>query len=199
MSPPQLLCSDCGCALKPNRKRKGTRCRSCLARHIAADPAIRARAIAAIREKMSDRTMLARRNRTLRRVMKQKMRSDPAYAERQREAARRLGKSGASARANPAGSEARIRAGRSVSKTRRRGIPAQYWDEYHRLVHRDHVPAAEARQLVIALRDKDRRAKLQPEEVRERQKDMQAAEAARRGSRKLALAMTRATGVEARP
>jgi hypothetical protein len=193
-----LACSDCGAELRPNKRRKGTRCRACLVIFIARDPQIRAKATATLRETLKDPALLARRGRAIGRGMRRKIRLDADYAQRQREAGRRVGLSRAGPLANPAGSDARVRAGRSISKRKRQGIPAAYWDEYYRMVHSDHIPAAEARRLVIELQEKDRRDRLRPKDVRERQREMREAEDTRSATRKLGIAFARAAAKEQR-
>lgn len=143
-----LPCLGCGKELPHNPKRKTQRCRSCTAIAIAKDPAIRAKAAAGIRRALSDPEVLRRRARTLSKVLRRKMRDDPAYAEMQRENARRLGRSAIGIQRYPAGSEPRRQAGRNGSATKRRGIPKGYWDEYRRLVKNGTATADEARRIV---------------------------------------------------
>jgi hypothetical protein len=172
-------CTGCGKALKPDPRRKGRRCRSCQAIFMARDPEIRARATASLCETLKDPKVLAKRG-------------DPEYAERQRESGRRLGLSGTGIQRYGPGSEPRVRAGRNVSKTKRKGIPAAYYEHYRRMVHDDHIPAAEALQLVLELRDKDRKRQVKAREAAERLAAMNDEARARLGSAALGMAVARA-------
>lgn len=194
----ELTCSDCGKGLKPNPLRKGTRCRPCLATFLARDPEIRARATAKLREALKDPKVLARRGRGTSKALRRKMRKDPDYAQRQRESGRRLGLSGAGIQRHGAGSDARVRAGRSASATKRKGVPAAYYEDYRRLVHDSHYPAEEAIRMVLELQARERKRKIKARLAGERLAGMDAESRIRLGSAVLGMAFARAAAKEAR-
>lgn len=186
-----LSCSDCGTDLKPNPRRTGTRCRSCIAIFIATDPEIRARARAGIRAAMKDKDMLRRRGRKISAARKLRMQTDPDFAAREIEKARKMGLSHTGMQRHGSGSEPRQRAAKTLSRTKRRGIPNGYWDEYQRVRKNYGAPAAEARRIVSEQAERDRNE-------RKRLAAMSEDDRTREASRGLGAACARLVAREAR-
>ena len=132
-------CSDCPAVLPHNPRRKGTRCKSCNARAIATSPEKRAALSKAMKRRWND----PQERRRLARAVQIGCLKPEVREER-----RRRGKIGCNARAAAAGSEARKKAGRTLSKTRLGWLPASYRDEYFRLRNNMKMPAPEARRII---------------------------------------------------
>jgi hypothetical protein len=166
-------CSSCGAALAPNRRRKGTRCKPCVARSHSSDPVI-----------------LAKRSATI-----QALRRDPERRERWRLAVqaawrRRLQDPGAREQARLAGMQLQRPDNRAKGDAARRGArlpwcPAGYQDEYRRL-QRKGFRAGEAKRILLAQIARD--------EVRAKPLPWHHPEAAIEGSRRLVRAIDRLRG-----
>lgn len=140
-------CTECGCKLW-RRNRTGY-CR----RHVS-----KANVTPEWREKQ--RAGLVR-----------KLQSDPVYLERKREDMRKANMARdkealrlrmiqnryweLSNHSRPAGHPSRIKAGRSVTATTLADIPAHLRNEYRRLNRIQHIPAAEARKIILDQHEAD--------------------------------------------
>lgn len=134
-----LKCSDCPTMLPHNPRRKGTRCKPCSARHVAKSPEHR---------KAASKAMSRRwKNPIERRALAQSI-SDGCMKPEIREERRERGKRQRNVKPAPAGSEARQRGGRSLSKTRLGWLPEPYREEYFNLRTNHKAPAAEARRII---------------------------------------------------
>lgn len=132
-------CSDCREPLKPNPRRQGTRCKPCNARHIATSPSHRE----AVSKAMSRRWNDAQERRKLSQAISVGCLKPEVRLERSRR-----GKICCNARAAAAGSEARRKAGASLSKTRLGWLPASYRPAYFQLRQNDGFRAPEARRII---------------------------------------------------
>lgn len=132
-------CSDCHEPLKPNPRRQGTRCKPCNARHIATSPSHRE----AVSKAMSRRWNDAHERRKLSQAISVGCLKPEVRLERSRR-----GKICCNARAAAAGSEARRKAGASLSKTRLGWLPASYRPAYFQLRQNDGFRAPEARRII---------------------------------------------------
>lgn len=132
-------CSDCPAELKPNPRRKGTRCKPCNARHIATSPSHRE----AVSKAMSRRWNDAQERRKLSQAISAGCLKPEVRLERSRR-----GKICCNARAAAAGSEARRKAGASLSKTRLGWLPASYRPAYFDLRQNGGFRAPEARRII---------------------------------------------------
>ncbi len=147
---PAPICSDCGTPLKPNPRRKGTRCKPCTARAIATSPAHRE----AVSRAMSRRWANPNEAYALGRAI------SAGIGPEERERRRARGTICCNARAAAAGTEARLKAGRTLSRTRLGWLPPEYRDDYFHLRRNFKYRAREARRIIedqIA-RDLDRYA-----------------------------------------
>jgi hypothetical protein len=133
--------------MKPNGRRAGTRCKRCVARALAQDPAVRAKAGATIREVFTE-DRLRKRGEAVSRQRRARIATDPAFAAKVREAGRQLGLAKLGASRHGPGSPVRMRAGEGVSNRRLAWCPPEYRDIYRFLLKEKHVPAAEARRMV---------------------------------------------------
>lgn len=133
-----LVCSDCGTSLKPNPRRKGTRCQSCTARAIAMSPAHRE----AVSRSMARRWRNPDEAAALSRAI------SAGIGPEERERRRERGKICCNCRAAAAGTEARLKAGRSLSWRRLGWLPLEYRDEYFGLRRNFKFRAAEARRII---------------------------------------------------
>lgn len=132
-------CSDCPAILPHNPCRKGTRCKPCNARHIATSPEHRAAVAKAMKRRWND----PQERRRLARAVQIGCLKPEVREER-----RRRGKIDRNVVPPPAGSEARQRAARTLSKTRLGWLPGRYREEYFRFRNNLKMPAAEARRII---------------------------------------------------
>lgn len=145
---PALACSECGAALKPNPRRKGTLCRPCAARAMAISPDKREKCRIAMNRRFQEpgykQLHVARCTAGTRRALQE----DPEFRAMRAEQGRRVGLLGLGKEKNAAGSPARVKAGRKRTETMMAWCPALYRDEYRRLVRTKLIRAPEARQIV---------------------------------------------------
>lgn len=134
-----LACSDCAQSLKPNPRRLGTRCKGCNARAIATSPAHRAAVSRAMSRRWANPNEAAALSRAI---------SKGCLKPEERERRRLAGTICCNARAAAAGTEARQKAGRSLSRTRLGWLPLEYRDEYFRLRNNHKYSAADARRII---------------------------------------------------
>lgn len=155
---PSCLTPDCA-GLIGLKNRTGY-CRSCRAKHLLASPEFRARqraGVAAYHAQPAVRAASAAR-------MAEWNRNLPEHElERRRDHGRRqfekyLGTPEGKARSNSP--EARKKKGGAISDTRYADIPKHLRDEVRRLNRQQHIPAAEARRLVLEQAAADERRRL---------------------------------------
>ncbi|MFA5989703.1 MAG: hypothetical protein WC803_08870 [Sphingomonas sp.] len=142
---PALICSDCRKPLKPNPRRKGTRCKPCSARAIATSPAHREAASRAMSRRWANPNEAFALGRAI----------SAGIGPEERERRRARGMICCNARAAAAGTEARLKAGRSLSRTRLGWLPMYYRDEYFNLRNNHKYSAAEARKIIEAQMSRD--------------------------------------------
>lgn len=138
-------CSDCGVSLKPNPRRLGTRCKPCNARVIATSPTHRAAVSRAMSRRWNNPNEAARLARAI----------SAGITPEERERRRARGTICCNARAAAAGTEARLKAGRTLSQTRLGWLPVEYRDEYFRLRSNHKYSAADARRIIEDQIDRD--------------------------------------------
>jgi hypothetical protein len=137
-------CADCSVAL--GRANQSGRCRRCLILNLAKDPAFQARRQAGIRRAFQAnperREEYAARARAIHKL--------PQAIEARRRGAieRRIWERGNAAQ-GPAGSPARVRAGKKGSAAKLAWCPPHLREHYRYLVYSQHVKAAEARALIL--------------------------------------------------
>lgn len=131
-------CSDCGRELPHNPRRKGTRCKPCTARAVAKSPEHRAAVSKAMARRWADPNE-ARRLATA---------VSAGITPEERERRRQRGRICCNCRAAAAGSEARIRAGRTLSQTRLGWLPIEYRPDYDFLRRTYKMSAADARRMI---------------------------------------------------
>ena len=131
-------CTDCGQRLHRNPRRLGTRCKPCNARAIATSPQHREAVSRAMSRRWADPSEAFRLGRAI----------SAGIGPEERASRRERGKIGCNARAAAAGSEARAKAGRSLSRTRLGWLPVEYRDEYFHLRNNHKYRAHEARQII---------------------------------------------------
>lgn len=141
-----LSCSDCGAALKPNPRRKGTRCKPCNARTLCQSAEMRE----ALSRAMSRRWANPNEAHALGRAI------SAGIGPEERERRRHRGKIHCHVRAAAAGSEARRRAAFTLSQTRLGWLPPEYRAEYFRLRSTYKYRAKQARRLIEKQIEKDR-------------------------------------------
>lgn len=148
MTPP-LTCTDCGVALKPNKRRKGTRCKLCCARALGKSEDRREKCRAAMKrlfarpgyyENHCDRTA---------RGIRAALQCPDRMADL-RERGRRCGKLRLGQTRHGPGSPSRVAAGRRRSETVLAWCPMEYRDDYRRLKEVDLISAPEARRMIEA-------------------------------------------------
>ena len=143
-------CSDCGAQLPHNPRRKGTRCKPCSARAVATSPAHREALSRAMSRRWADPNEAYRLGRAI----------SAGIGHEERERRRKRGVICCNARAAAAGTEARRKAGQSLSRTRLGWLPPEYREDYFHLRRNHKLRAPEARRIIehqIA-RDLDRYA-----------------------------------------
>lgn len=134
-----LSCSDCGAALKPNPRRKGTRCKPCASRATTTSPAMREACSRAMRRRWADPNEAE----VLRNAIRQGC-STPKEIERRR----KDGRIPPACRIKASEPETRRRAAFTYVQRRLDWLPLEYRDEYRRLTRGRKVRAAEARKLI---------------------------------------------------
>lgn len=142
---PDLACSDCGAALKPNPRRKGTRCKPCSARAIATSAEHRKAVSRAMARRWADPNQAFALARAI----------SAGISEEERERRRQRGRICCNARAAAAGSEARARASIALSRARLGWLPPEYRADYFHLRRSLKYRAAEARQIIEQQIDRD--------------------------------------------
>lgn len=145
-----LNCTDCGKLLKPDPRRKGTRCKSCTARALATSPAHREAVSRAMSRRWANPNEAFRLGKAI----------SAGITPEERECRRARGTICCNARAAAAGTDARRKAGMSLSRTRLGWLPPEYRDDYFHLRRNFKYRAPEARRIIedqIA-RDLDRYA-----------------------------------------
>ncbi len=145
-----LTCSDCPKALAPNPRRKGSRCRPCLARHNARSPAKQEKCREKMKLRLADPVFAAVHRERTSEGRRRKLREDPAFAAACRDTGQRLGRSGLGHDARPAGSESRLEAGRKRRETLIAWCPPSYRSLYRELKAKQGVRSADARAMVLA-------------------------------------------------
>lgn len=140
-----LACSDCGAVLKPNPRRKGTRCKPCSARSIATSAEHRKAVSRAMARRWADPNQAFALARAI----------SAGISEEERERRRQRGRICCNARAAAAGSEARARAAIALSRARLGWLPPEYRDDYFHLRRTFKFRAAEARQIIERQIDRD--------------------------------------------
>lgn len=148
MNLPVPTCADCGVARFSRKPKKSPYCRRCVGRHTGRDPARRAKCSAAMKALLSDPSVRAQHFQRSADGLRHKLRTDPAFAEMRREMGRRTGRLKLGHLATPAGSEARLRAGRAASATKLAWCPPEYRDDYRNLVKRQGIRAVQARKMI---------------------------------------------------
>lgn len=147
---PVPTCADCGVARFSRKPKRSPYCRACVGRHNGQSPARRAKASASMKAHLSDphvrATHIARATDGLRR----RIATDPDFAAQRREMGRRTGLMKLGTAATPAGSPARVAAGKAVSATKLAWCPPEYRDEYKYLIRTKRIPAVEARQIILS-------------------------------------------------
>lgn len=133
-----LSCTECGTALPRNPRRKGTRCKSCASRARVQSEAHRAAASRAMTRRWADPEQAAALARAI----------SSGITDEEKERRRQRGKICCNCRAAAAGSEARQRAGRSLSQTRLGWCPPEYREEYFWLRRNYKMRAPEARAII---------------------------------------------------
>jgi hypothetical protein len=141
-------CTDCTKPLKPNPRRKGTRCQPCATRAMATDPAKREKCRVAMKKRLADPVERAKLSERCKRGWAAKFARDPEARARLIETGRRVGSLNKGHSLTPAGSPARIAAARKQSEFYMAWCPVEYRDDYHRLVRTYGVRAADARQMI---------------------------------------------------
>ena len=131
-------CTDCAAPLKPNQRRKGTRCKPCTARAIALSPAHRE----AVSRAMARRWANPNEAFALRRAI------SAGFGPEERERRRARGTISCNARAAAAGTQARLKAGKSLSRTRLGWLPPEYREDYFHLRRNFKYRAREARRII---------------------------------------------------
>lgn len=144
------FCSTCSTPIRGNGKTG--KCRSCAIRALCADPEWMARRNDALRRRFQADPAMAK---TFADRLRKLARS-PEGRQRSRESAitRRLWETSPQ---QPAGSDARKRAGRALSMTALAHIPRDYHDEYRRLTRSKRMLAADATAIILDMVEADRR------------------------------------------
>lgn len=143
-------CAGCGATIKERRNRKSRLCAACNRQALGSDPVRRERNREATRARCADPERRARMAKNVSAGRRAALASDPAAMERARELGRRVGRSRTMSAKHPAGSPARMKAGRSTAETKLRWCPREYRAEYRRLILSKKFPAAEARAIIEA-------------------------------------------------
>ncbi len=142
--PAVLACSDCGAALKPCPRRKGTRCKPCTARATATDPAVKAKMSAGTTRRWAQPGERAKHSA----LLKARFAAHPEWIER----ARRLGNEHNNlarfAKPFPAGHPSRISAGRKRTERLLGWCPPGYREAYRHMTNIDGLRAPEARRII---------------------------------------------------
>ena len=131
-------CSDCGQQLPRNPRRTGTRCKPCNARAIATSQQHREAVSRAMSRRWANPNEAFRLGRAI----------SAGIGPEERASRRERGKISCNARAAAAGSEARAKAGRSLSRTRLGWLPIEYRSEYFHLRRNHKYSAYDARQII---------------------------------------------------
>ena len=131
-------CTDCGQQLQRNPRRLGTRCKPCSARAVATSQEHREAVSRAMSRRWANPSEAFRLGRAI----------SAAIGPDERARRRERGKIGCNARAAAAGSEARAKAGRSLSRTRLGWLPIEYRAEYFHLRSNHKYSAHDARQII---------------------------------------------------
>lgn len=143
----EQTCSDCGTALRPNNRRKGTRCKRCAASAMARSPEKRAKCREAMLRHFVDphfhAAHCARIGEGIRRSLQ-----DPERLADLRERGRKCGLLRMGINTYGAGSEPRLAAGRRRHDTVMAWCPIEYRAEYRRLVSTKLIRAPEARRMI---------------------------------------------------
>lgn len=145
-----VACIDCATALKPNKRRKTGRCKSCSARSIGRDPDSIDRRRIACREAALRDDVRARKSAAIKASLAEK-KKDPAYVEARRELGRRAAASNLREWQNlPAGRPARIAKGKAKTNTTLGWCPPSYRDDYrHTLYKQSKITASEVRAAIL--------------------------------------------------
>lgn len=138
-------CSDCGRDLPHNPRRKGTRCKPCSARAVATSPGHREAVSRAMSRRWADPNEAFRLGKAI----------SAGIGPEERQRRRERGSICCNARAAAAGTEARLKAGRSLSRTRLGWLPPEYRDDYFHLRSNFKYRAAEARRIIEAQIERD--------------------------------------------
>tara|TARA_R110000782_G_scaffold167129_9_gene259350 strand:+ start:81867 stop:82367 length:501 start_codon:yes stop_codon:yes gene_type:complete len=138
-------CSDCAQPLKPNKRRKGTRCKPCNARALATSDTHREAVSCAMSRRWANPSEAFRLGKAI----------SAGIGPEEREPRRARGKIGCNARAAAAGSEARAKAGRSLSRTRLGWLPVEYRGDYFHLRRNFKYRAPDARRIIEAQMARD--------------------------------------------
>lgn len=131
-------CTDCAKALGHNPRRKGTRCKPCNARAIATSPTHREAVSRAMSRRWADPNEATRLARAI----------SEGITPEERARRRLRGTICCNARAAASGSEARAKAGRTLSQTKLGWLPMEYRAEYFHLRSNHKCSAADARRII---------------------------------------------------
>lgn len=146
-SAPALACSDCGVPLKPNPRRKGTRCKPCSARAMATSAEKREKCRVAMKRHFAEPGFYQQHCQRIGQGIRAALK-DPERLEDLRERGRRCGLLRLGMSRHGAGSEPRVRAGQRRSATVLAWCPIEYRDAYLHLVRSKLVRAPEARRII---------------------------------------------------
>lgn len=139
-------CSDCGKQI--TAQSKSGRCRACGLRHNLSDPEVNARRIANMTKTWAQPEQREKRRIRSREAIRRKIEADPGFAEMKRQQGKRLAASRAGTDGRPAGHESRIRAGKSISKTRMGWCPEEWRPQYNDLIRRKGLKRAQAKAII---------------------------------------------------
>lgn len=133
------------------RSKGAKRCKSCSAKHMAADPEIRRKRLEGIRRHNAQPGVRLQKRETLRRTMEE-VRARPEHQQWLKDHGHRIGvaaQQSPEALAKIRSPEARAKRAASVSAHRMRDIPVALRDEYRVLTETKRIPAAEAKQIIL--------------------------------------------------
>ena len=143
-----LVCTDCQQPLKPNARRKGTRCAPCTTRVMAKSPEKRAKVSASMKARLACPHERAAHRERCTAGLRKALATRPELLKQFQDHGRRIGTLYGGAEASPAGSPARQQTGRKRTEYFLGWCPLEYRPLYTSLRNKNRISAAEARRVV---------------------------------------------------
>jgi hypothetical protein len=149
-------CKDCGAPVNPGRKTG--RCRPCVARFLARDPATRAKTAVSMSRVWSDPAYKDRLSRKISAAQIASMAENQKLMRARRELGRKLALTGKGLAAQRADPNYPRRLAEAISDSKLSWCPREYRDHYRFLLRQKRFCAATAKEMILAKVEQDRRA-----------------------------------------